>query len=216
MKHILDSKGNKHLLDDEDYEWAKEYKWCWQGHEKARASYAINRRLGGEALHRLIWIRHYGKYSKKYQIDHIDGNSHNNQKSNLRLATLRQNLANQPRCRLSFDPSSKYKGVSLRKDIQKWEAGLWNITKRLACGVFLNEEHAARAHDIGSLAVRGWDYAWTNFPKEEYLQFKGDIDEITSNGINNSDLRSFLTDCIASIYDLHNNSNSDQNTSSDL
>lgn len=46
-------------------------------------------------LHSLVWIWDNGHYDiESLNIDHIDGNSYNNELSNLRLVTVQQNNAN--------------------------------------------------------------------------------------------------------------------------
>jgi hypothetical protein len=43
--------------------------------------------------HRLIWFWHYGQWPKE-EIDHIDGDPHNNKIENLRDVTKQQNMRN--------------------------------------------------------------------------------------------------------------------------
>ena len=42
--------------------------------------------------HRLIYETHIGKIKNGYEIDHIDGNKHNNKIDNLRLVTRSENM----------------------------------------------------------------------------------------------------------------------------
>jgi len=44
--------------------------------------------------HRLVWIYHNGSIDDKLQIDHIDRRKDNNNISNLRLVTAKENSAN--------------------------------------------------------------------------------------------------------------------------
>lgn len=45
-------------------------------------------------VHVQVWEAAHGKVPKGYVIDHIDGDIHNNDLSNLRLATVAQNIQN--------------------------------------------------------------------------------------------------------------------------
>lgn len=42
--------------------------------------------------HRLVWETFVGKIKSGYEIDHIDGDRHNNQLSNLRVVTRSENM----------------------------------------------------------------------------------------------------------------------------
>lgn len=46
------------------------------------------------ALHRIVWLLNNGSFDNTMVIDHIDGDCNNNQISNLRLITQKQNMRN--------------------------------------------------------------------------------------------------------------------------
>lgn len=50
------------------------------------------------AYHRLVWIYHYGNIPEDKELDHVDGNSLNNDISNLRLANRIENNQNRGSC----------------------------------------------------------------------------------------------------------------------
>lgn len=93
-------------------------------------------------------------------VDHINGDGLDNRRQNLRLATPRQNAANQ---RKAIRPGSKYKGIhrSLHKG---WVAGITCAGKDVYLGSFRNEEDAARAYDDAARAMFG-EFACVNFPR---------------------------------------------------
>jgi hypothetical protein len=97
-------------------------------------------------------------------VDHKDGNGLNNQKSNLRLCTNRQNLANSQKAR----GKSRFKGVYWNTARGKWQAqiGAGFRNGKLAVeylGRFENEEEAARAYDRRAFELHG-EFAVLNFP----------------------------------------------------
>jgi len=77
----------------------------------------IHTQINGKryANHRLIFMYHYGYFPKI--IDHIDGNTINNNIENLREANQSQNLCNS---KLSTRNTSGIKGVSFHKKLKKW------------------------------------------------------------------------------------------------
>lgn len=81
--------------------------------------------------------------SRKSQVDHIDGNTLDNRKLNLRPCTSAQNSRNYP----SPKGTSKYKGVSWSKDVKKWRADIAVDYREIYLGLFINEANAARAYN---------------------------------------------------------------------
>jgi hypothetical protein len=147
--------GKYAIVDAEDYEKLKDYKWCTiQG---AQTFYAKTFYLSGAilAMHRLILDAPKGLY-----VDHIDHNGLNNRKSNLRLCTNQQNLRNKlprPGC------SSKYKGVSWSKARNKFRANIYLNRKAIHLGYFDSEIDAAKAYDKKAHELFG-EFAYLNFP----------------------------------------------------
>lgn len=92
--------------------------------------------------HRLIYLFHNKKLPEF--LDHIDGNPSNNHIENLRSATISENGGN---AKIRKGGSSKYKGVSLAKNINKWQARINIDNKNILLGFFTDEKKAARAYN---------------------------------------------------------------------
>lgn len=121
MKLIPLSQGKFAQVDDEDYDHLMQWKWYAQ-HDKGkyyptRGYYNYNtKNMDKIRIHNII-INH----DPIYFIDHIDKNPLNNQKSNLRLATLSQNARNKSPKK---NGSSRYLGVNLNKNKIKLKSGI--------------------------------------------------------------------------------------------
>ena len=155
MRKIPLTQGKFALVDDEDYEALAKHKWQFN-HHYARRDGPRPRRLP-IWMHRVITNAPPGM-----QVDHINGDTLDNRKSNLRICTRAQNQANRKRDR---DSPSRFKGVHLRKDNQKYVAGIIVNGRRKHLGQFQSDIEAAKAYDAAAIALRG-EYARVNFPRE--------------------------------------------------
>lgn len=109
-------------------------------------------------------------------VDHINRNSLDNRRVNLRLATPRENAANIGKRRCNHVGSSKYKGVSRTKN-GTWSAAINFAGKRFWIGTYSDEETAAMAYDMADLELNH-EFAALNFPERlkiyrQRLQAKG-------------------------------------------
>lgn len=91
------TRGFVALVDDEDAEWARRWKWRANGTRWVYAARTESRVDAGQKrrlllMHRLMLGDPSGVF-----IDHADGNTLNNCRSNLRLATPSQNTINSRR-----------------------------------------------------------------------------------------------------------------------
>lgn len=72
-----------------------------------------------KAVHRLIWVWHYGPIPPLLYVDHVDHNPFNNRIENLRLVTNAENGKNR---RLSSNSPTQALGVRFRDG--KWHASI--------------------------------------------------------------------------------------------
>ena len=140
------------LVDDKDYNWLNKYTWHLS-HNYAQTNIKNNNGRKLKTMHRLIMGE-----PKNMQIDHIDNNSLNNQRKNLRIVSLKQNQMN----RISQKNStSDYKGVSWNPKNKKWVASIGFNRKTYYLGLFNNEKEAAKTYNNKAKELFG-EYANLN------------------------------------------------------
>lgn len=143
-------------FDLEDYEKIKDYRWYLNNNGYAIAWVGDKQ----QTLHSLIMGRVEGK-----EIDHKDRNRLNNQKSNLRFITHRNNSRN---INIPKNNTSGFIGVYFDKKGNKWVASLY-INKRSVCSkTFNNKEEAIKARLKAELEYYGIEYAPQRHLFEEY------------------------------------------------
>jgi hypothetical protein len=133
------------LVDDEDFPSLTLRRW--RLHRGKGPLYAVsNQGSGVEFMHRLIL-----KVESGMEVDHIDGDGLNNQRSNLRGASRTLNLANQ---KPQVGRSSRYKGVYWYTSRGLWRAAIKYEGVKHHIGYFADEIDAAAAYDRA--AVEQW------------------------------------------------------------
>ena len=95
-------------------------------------------------------------------VDHINNDTLDNRKNNLRVVTKQQNNQNASPQKRS---SSSYKGVSWHKGKQKWQARITHKGQRIYLGNYDSEHDAARAYNQAAKRIFG-EYAYLNKESE--------------------------------------------------
>jgi hypothetical protein len=103
-------------------------------------------------------------------VDHKDGNGLNNTVDNLRFATHSQNASNRPK--FKSKTSSRYIGVSFKKDSSRWIAYITLKGKRFWLGRFDSEIEAAKAYDYAAKKYHR-EFACLNFPERKAKGLRG-------------------------------------------
>jgi hypothetical protein len=98
-------------------------------------------------MHRFI----LGATKKEQMVDHIDGNTLNNQKYNLRIVTPQINSMNKKKAR----HNTGYKGVDFNKSAGKWRARICLDYKSIYLGSFDNPEDGYKAYCEASKKYHG-------------------------------------------------------------
>lgn len=162
MKEIYLTQGKVALVDDEDFEYLNQWKWC--AAKGGNAFYAIRMEPGNP---RTLILMHQQILDFPEEVDHKDGDGLNNQRLNLRACTRSQNHMNRrpkPGC------SSRFKGVSFNEKcrIHPWRAMIMVNYKRTYIGFYTTEEEAALAYNQKALELFG-EFARLNII-EDYKQ----------------------------------------------
>lgn len=142
---LYDQHGNerkeKGIIDLEDVEKIKEYKWCYSH------GYIGCDRLGIR-IHRFIL-----DCNKNDVVDHINGNTLDNRKQNLRICSQQQNTMNNSNIR--SNNTSGYKGVTWDKSKNKWTAQITVNYKNIHLGRYDKIEDAIKARQKAEIKYFG-------------------------------------------------------------
>jgi len=143
--------GQKSLLIDLcDLNLIKDYNWHLKpennGNFYAHTNFWKNNKRTGGSIHRMI-VPEYK------MVDHIDGNGLNNCRSNLRSTNYQLNNKNKTKRK---NCKSKFKGVHLRKNNNKWIAVICVNYKKIYLGDFKNEIDAAKAYNKEAVKHEGF------------------------------------------------------------
>ncbi len=116
MKKIELTQGKFALVDDEDFEYLNQWKWCVNHDYAVRNGIKNNARQSKIFMHRVLMNTPKGLFT-----DHVNHNKLDNRKFNLRIVTKQQNQWNMRKHKDSLSP---FKGVSFIKKNNKWNASI--------------------------------------------------------------------------------------------
>lgn len=156
------TQGKYALVDAEDFDWLAAHEWC--ATLSKRGKWVVMRTgIKGPTglLHRAIM-----KPPKDVIIDHINGDTFDNRKCNLRFANHSQNGANSA---ISKNNTTGFKGVSIDKrrthHTKPWFACIRVNYKTIHLGRYATKEEAAKAYDEAARRYFG-EFARLNFAEE--------------------------------------------------
>jgi hypothetical protein len=153
--------GKVAVIDEGDYPLISRYHWHAVKPGKSAKWYAAASVRRGTTVVK-VWMHKLLAGVTTGEVDHRDGDSLNNCRSNLRAATHRQNVHNTGLNRLN---TSGYKGVHLYKPTGRWQARIRYEGERISLGFFDSAAEAAHAYDTAALELFG-EFAWLNFPQD--------------------------------------------------
>ncbi len=142
MKQIKITQNKIALVDDADFEWLNQWKWHYRN-----TGYAIRRDYCGEKprwvrMHRLII-----NAPKGMEVDHKNGDKLDNRRSNLRIATHKDNCRNVPK---RSNGKNIYKGVEKGSLAKSYSSRIKVNGERIYLGSFKTAETAAKAYNQAS------------------------------------------------------------------
>jgi hypothetical protein len=144
-KEILLSQGKIATIDDEDYLWVNQWKWYFDGRYAVRKIHFRdgdgNRECIKIYLHRAII-----QPIPEYVVDHIDRDTLNNSRKNLRVVTYSQNGMNSGSKR-----GRNYKGAYFCNTKKKWAAKITLNRKPIWLGHFKSKKEAIKAYNNASI-----------------------------------------------------------------
>jgi hypothetical protein len=135
VKYIPLTQGKKAIVDDGDFEWLSKYKWQVNHGYAKRDVRCI--RMHREIIHA----------SKGIDVDHINGNTLDNRKRNLRLVNDFQQNQNSA---IRKDNISGCRGVNFFKPRGTWSARIQYNGKRIGLGTYHRKSDAMKAYTEAS------------------------------------------------------------------
>lgn len=160
MKEIPLRNGGVATVDDEDYEALSRHNWRWlkTGNRVYVARYGLNEQKSSRIfyMHREIM-----RPAKGQCVDHVNGDSFDNRRANLRFATYAENARN---CKVYKNNTTGYKGVQRRG--RGFSVEIQYNRKRLTAPGFDTAEEAAAFYNDVTGKLFG-DYARPNLLSPE-------------------------------------------------
>jgi hypothetical protein len=147
MKEMQSTKGFVILVDDKDYIWLSQWKWCAN---TAKWPYPIRFERNGRG--RIFMHKEIMQPPDDIEVDHIDGNVNNNQRHNLRLCTHSQNMQN---IHKNTAEHSGYKGVCWSKRDKVYRSYIRTTDGWKHLGNFKDELDAAMCYNVAALQYFG-------------------------------------------------------------
>jgi hypothetical protein len=143
IDEIYLNTGDIVKVDSEYYDELIKYRW---NKSKGYAAAKVNGRFVG--MHKLIITT-----GKNQVVDHINGNTLDNRKSNLRICNKKENAAH--RVKLSDNNTSGVHGVSWHKLKRKWIASIGFNKKLIFLGYFEDIKEAEKVRKEAEINYYG-------------------------------------------------------------
>jgi hypothetical protein len=162
-RRIYLGEGKWTIVDRCDYYTYGKYRWILWG--DSYNFYAVRqKKTGPKSTQKVYMHREIMNFPKGKLVDHRNGDTLHNRRSNLRLATHTQNMQNR---RKRKNTASKYVGMWRDKRNGQWVGRITVNKKQIYLGRFDSETAAAKAYDRAAKKYFG-EFARLNFPEQSH------------------------------------------------
>lgn len=141
MKELKVGKGFKTLLSNKDFKKFSKYRWYFDGRYAARSQH-VYLGHGSYSCRKLYLHREIMKAKPKQEVDHINLNTLDNRRKNLRLVSHEVNMRNVKARKTS---KSGFVGVFWAALNNKWRAQITIKGKTISLGLFETIYKAVKA-----------------------------------------------------------------------
>lgn len=140
------------IVDDEDYDFVSQWRWFLKKSAVHTIGYVTKSRFKDTSLLHRVLAERWGWEIEGMDIDHVNGNSLDNRRENLRVATRSENMCNRVK---TANNTSGFKGVTWNKQCGKWRARVKLKGKSHHLGYFENVTEAADAYAAAARRLHG-------------------------------------------------------------
>ena len=152
MKEIQLTQGKVALVDDEDFEYLNQ--WKWQANKKKSKKFYAWRGKKIDGRYRMIYLHRFllKLTDKKIFVDHVNMDTLDNRKENLRICTHSQNQMNKNK---NSRNSLGYKGITYDKRVNRYYASITLDKKTFYLGGYIDPIDAAKAYNKAAIKFFG-------------------------------------------------------------
>jgi len=170
MKEIQLTQGQIALIDDEDFELVRRYRWYALYNKNTDSFYALaNVPNQGRTLSWCDVIRMHSLIIETPQglkTDHKNHNTLDNRRENLRICNDSQSAYNR---KMRSDNLTGYKGVTFEKHKKLFRAIISVNGQRISLGRYKTAEQASVAYENAAKALHGEFYYRNNNQNEKAI-----------------------------------------------
>lgn len=152
MEKIKLTQGQFAIVDDEDFEEINKHKWYSLFNKGTDSFYAVRSDYSGEKKKLIRMHRQIMNSQKEMHTDHINHNTLDNRKCNLRSCTNSQNQMN---AKMRSDNTSGTTGVIWHKATKRWRGQIKINQKHAYLGYFKNKQDAINARKEAEIKYFG-------------------------------------------------------------
>jgi hypothetical protein len=159
-RRIYLGEGRFTMVEPADFYWLNNYHWSTSARKER--PYAVRyAHLPKDKIKTISMHREIMNFPAERLVDHENGDTLDNRRDNLRIATSEQNAYNKQKTKSKT--SSRFIGVYFEKQKSRWIVRIKYKENRIYLGCFKDEIEAARAYDAGAKKYHG-EFARLNFP----------------------------------------------------